>query len=184
MSGGLRLFIAAEPPRAVRDQLAQWARGAIGRSAEIRRLAVDSLHLTLCFLGEQPPPAIEEVTAVLAGMVEPLAAVEELSIGAPVWLPPRRPRVLAVGVGDPSGGLHALRGALVEALSTTLDWHPARERFRPHITVARMRPGTTRARELPPTPPLTFTPTAATLFRSNLDPTGASYIPLASIPAS
>ena len=120
---------------------------------------------------------------MLAGMVEPLAAVEQLNLGAPAWLPPRRPRVLAVGVGDPSGGLQALRDALVEALSSTLDWQPARERFRPHITLARMRPGTTRARELPPTPQLTFKPTAATLFRSDLDPTGASYTPLASIPA-
>ena len=175
MSGGLRLFIAAEPPPAVRDQLAQWARGAIGRSGEIRRLAADSLHLTLCFLGEQPPSAIESRGHVGRHGVRPLAAVEQLNLGAPLWLPPRRPRVLAVGVGDPSGGLQALRDALVEALSSTLDWQPARERFRPHISLARMRPGTTRARELPPTPQLTFTPTAATLFRSDLDPTGASY---------
>jgi hypothetical protein len=45
-----------------------------------------------------------------------------------------------------------------------------------------MRPGSERARELPPTPPLTFTPTALTLFRSSLDPSGATYTPLASIP--
>lgn len=183
MSAGLRLFIAAEPPLAVREQLAHWARTAIGRSAAVRRLPVDLLHLTLCFLGEQPPSAVEEIAAVLASMVEPLAAVEELSVGAPVWLPPRRPRVLAVGVGDPSGGLRALHDALVADLSPTLDWHPARERFRPHITVARMRPGSERAHELPPTPALSFTPTAATLFRSDLDPAGAGYTALASIPA-
>jgi hypothetical protein len=45
-----------------------------------------------------------------------------------------------------------------------------------------MRPGSERARELPPTPPVTFTPTALTLFRSDLDPGGAVYTPLASIP--
>ena len=53
-----------EPPPPVRDQLAQWARGAIGRSAEIRRLAADSLHITLCFLGEQPPSAVEQIAEV------------------------------------------------------------------------------------------------------------------------
>ncbi len=183
MSGGLRLFVAAEPPAAVREQLAHWARGAIGRSAAVRRLPADSLHLTLCFLGEQPPSAVEQIAAVLAGMAEPLAAVEELGIGAPAWLPPRRPRVLAVGVGDPSGGLRALHDALVAELAATLDWQPARERFRPHISVARMRPGSERAHELPPTPALSFTPAAATLFRSDLDPAGASYTALASIPA-
>lgn len=183
MSGGLRLFIAAEPPPAVREALAHWARGAIGRSGAVRRLAADSLHLTLCFLGEQPPPAVAEIAVVLASMVEPLAAVEELSVGAPAWLPPRRPRALAVGIGDPSGGLRALHDALVAELSATLDWRPPRERYRPHITLARMRPGSERAHELPPTPAITFTPTAATLFRSDLDPAGASYAPLASIPA-
>jgi RNA 2',3'-cyclic 3'-phosphodiesterase len=183
VSGGLRLFVAAEPPPAAREQLAHWARGAIGRSTAVRRLPAEMLHLTLCFLGEQPASAVEEIAAVLTSMVEPLAAVEELSVGAPAWLPPRRPRVLAVGVGDPSGGLGALHDALAAALTATLDWQPARERFRPHITLARMRPGSERARELPPTPAISFTPTAATLFRSDLDPAGASYTALASIPA-
>ena len=183
MSAGLRLFIAAEPPQPVRDQLAHWARGATGRGGAARRLPPESLHLTLCFLGEQPPSAIEEIAAALTSMAEPLAAIEELDLGAPAWLPPRRPRVLAVGIGDPSGALHALRDALVRDLAVALDWKPPRERFRPHITLARMRPGTTHPRELPPTPPLAFTPTAVTLFRSELDPAGARYTPLASIPA-
>jgi len=46
-----------------------------------------------------------------------------------------------------------------------------------------MRVGAAHARELPPTPPLTFAPSACTLFRSSLDPDGASYVPLASVPA-
>jgi 2'-5' RNA ligase len=180
--GGLRLFVAAEPPRTVRDELAMWARRALGRSAQARRLPSDSLHLTLCFLGEQPPAAIEEIAAILVGVTELLAAVEELHLGAPAWLPPRRPRALAVEIGDPSGALRALRDALIRELSATLAWHPARERFRPHITVARMRVGSAQVHELPPTPQVTFAPTAATLFRSTLDPAGASYTPLASIP--
>jgi hypothetical protein len=49
-----------------------------------------------------------------------------------------------------------------------------------------MRPGSQRARALAPTPPLRFTPVAATLFRSTLDPDGARHEPLASVelPAS
>jgi 2'-5' RNA ligase len=182
VSDGLRLFVAAEPPQAVREELVGWARRAIGRSGASRRLAADSLHITLCFLGEQPPSAIGEITTVLAGLAEPYAAVEGLSVGAPAWLPPRRPRALAVEVADPAGALRALHDALVRELSASLSWHPARERFRPHITLARMRPGSERARELPPTPPLIFTPTSLALFRSDLDPGGAIYTPLASIP--
>jgi 2'-5' RNA ligase len=182
VSGGLRLFIAAEPPPAVREELTVWARRAIARSVQAHRLSTDSLHLTLCFLGEQPPSAIEEIAAVLASMVELFAAVEELHLGAPVWLPPRRPRALAVEIGDPAGALRALRDALVRELSPSLAWQPARERFRPHITLARMRAGSTRVHELPPTPQAVFAPTTATLFRSTLGLAGASYTPLASIP--
>ena len=111
-----------------------------------------------------------------------LATVAELGVGAPAWLPPRRPRVLAVEITDPTGSLRALHAGLTHELATTLGWQPPRERFRPHITLARMRPGAEQARELPPTPSLTFAPTALTLFRSDLDPDGAVYTPLASIP--
>lgn len=183
MSGEVRLFVAAEPPEAVRHELAHWARRAIGRGGATRRLAAESLHLTVCFLAEQSPAAIAEIRALLGSMVEPFVAVEDLQIGAPAWIPPRFPRVLAVEVGDPDGTLRALHDGLVRELAaTSFAWKPPRERFRPHITVARMRSGTERARELPPTPPLTFSPTALTLFRSDLDPSGATYTPLASIP--
>jgi 2'-5' RNA ligase len=182
VSAALRLFVAAELPERVRDELAGWARRALGRGAGARRLAAESLHLTMCFLGEQPPAVLEEIAAVLVGLVEAFAAVEELAIGAPAWLPPRRPRVLAVEVGDPDGTLRELHGQLTRELAAGLAWQLPHERFRPHITLARMRPGSERARELAPTPPLSFAPTALTLFRSSLDPGGAIYAPLATIP--
>jgi 2'-5' RNA ligase len=179
----MRLFLAAELPQGVRDDLAHWTRAAVGRGEQPRRLGADTLHLTLCFLGEQPPEAVGLIAGALAESAELFAAVDELHVGAPVWLPPRRPRVLAVEVGDPSGGLRQLRDALARQLAALLGWDPGRERFRPHVTVARMRPGTQRARELPPTPQLRFAPAAATLFRSTLDPDGARYDALASIGA-
>jgi 2'-5' RNA ligase len=180
VSGALRLFVAAEPPEAVCAELERWTRHAVG--APSRRLAADLLHLTLCFLGPQPATAVGELSGVLGAVVEELAAVEELIVGAPVWLPPRRPRVLAVEVVDPAGALHALHRALVVELEATLGWRAPRERYRPHITVARMRGGSERPRALPPTPALSFAPAALTLFRSTLDPAGATYTAMASIP--
>ena len=176
----MRLFVAVELPRTVRDELAHWARAALGRGANPRRLDVGALHLTLCFLGEQDPAAVAAIAGVLSACAGRLAAVEELALGAPLWLPTRNPRVLAVGVGDPTGALGALQDALAGELARLLGWDRRRERFRPHVTVARMRPGSHRARALPPTPALRFAPAAATLFRSTLDPDGARYEPLAS----
>lgn len=183
MSATLRLFIAAEPPPAVCDELCGWARRAVGRASAVRRLDAGSLHLTLCFLGEQPAEAVPEIRGALSAVTELAAAVSDLHIGAPAWLPPRRPRVLAVEVGEDSGALRELQAALARELSQAISWGPPRERFRPHITLARMRPGSERARELPPTPALTFTPSAVTLLRSDLDPAGAVYTELAAIPA-
>ena len=64
MSGGARarLFVTVDPPRAVREQLALWARTAAAAAIApptLRLLDPDLLHLTLCFLGEQPPGAVQ-----------------------------------------------------------------------------------------------------------------------------
>ena len=177
----MRLFVAAELPEQVREALAAWGRGALGRREELRRIAPDALHLTLCFLGEQPPWAVAAVASALEGSAQRLAAVGELCVGAPAWLPPRLPRVLAVEIADPQETLRALHAELAAALEGALGWERRRGRFRPHVTVARMRPGSQRARELPPTPALAFAPVAATLFRSTLHPDGACYDALASV---
>jgi RNA 2',3'-cyclic 3'-phosphodiesterase len=182
VSGTLRLFVAADPPAAVCEDLATWARRALGRGGGLRRLEAESLHLTLCFLGEQPPAAVDEIAAVLAGAAELAAAVEELHVGAPAWLPPRRPRVLAVEIGDPTRALAELHAYLCRELAAAIGWESPRQRFRPHITVARMRSGSERARELAPTPPLRFRPAAVALFSSHLDPHGATYTQLAAVP--
>jgi 2'-5' RNA ligase len=196
-----RLFIAVDPPETVREQLAAWARTALGpirgerhgAPRPLRVLDAELLHLTLCFLGSRP---VEEIPALAAALAECAEPVGELSIGAPLWLPPRRPRALAVEVHDPEGRLARLHASLGEATGEPPGGdgagdghggqrgggaHPRHRHFRPHITVARMREGAApRARELAPTPPLGFTPEAVVLYRSWLDAEGALYEPLAS----
>jgi 2'-5' RNA ligase len=194
MSATARLFLAIDPPALAREQLAAWARsalgGARGRGATrpLRLLHADLLHLTICFLGARPVADIETIASTLE---ECAAPVGEVTVGAPLWLPPRRPRALAVELHDPHGGLGHLHGALSAAIADAIGWKPegdtsggrARARhFRPHITLARMRDGAAPSdRELPPTPALAFTPTDLVLYRSWLDPQGATYEALASI---
>ena len=112
----------------------------------------------------------------------------ELSVGAPVWLPPRRPRNLAVEIHDPEGGLEQLQRELVAELGRVVTWEPERRRFRAHLTVARVR-GREPLLELPAgpqevqaTPFLRFQPQALTLYRSWLQPSGARYEALATRP--
>lgn len=188
-----RLFVALDPPAAVCERLAAWARTALGTgraggsgagaSRPLRVLHPELLHVTLCFLGSQPVAEIELAAAALG---ERASAVGELSIGAPLWLPPRRPRALAVEVHDSDGRLAELQRGVADALAaaTSGGGRPGAggRRFRPHITLARMREGAApRERELAPTPSLSFTPAELVLYRSWLAPTGASYEALARV---
>jgi RNA 2',3'-cyclic 3'-phosphodiesterase len=143
----------------------------------MRVLDAHSLHLTLCFLGSRPVAEIDALAAALGACAAP---VGELSVGAPLWLPPRRPRALAVEIGDREGDLARVQGAVAHALAGASGWQPERRRFRAHVTVARVREGVAGAHAmLPATPRLTFTPGALVLYRSWLAPTGAEYQPIA-----
>jgi RNA 2',3'-cyclic 3'-phosphodiesterase len=193
MSAGAtaRLFVAAQLPSAVCERLVEWARAVAagagettGSRAGLRVLEPSSLHLTLCFLGARPVGEIDALGACVSALRE---RGGELELGAPVWLPPRRPNALAVEVRDPDGWLTALQRHVAQALSEAVAWEPERRRFRAHVTVARVRgAGRRRGREehgtaqLPPTPRLSFAPEAVVLYRSWLAREGASYEALAS----
>jgi 2'-5' RNA ligase len=175
------LFIAARLPEEVAGELSRWARIAAGGDRSIRRMAPEAMHVTLCFLGEQPLARVDELAALLGGVAEFVAGAGELVVGAPAWLPPRYPRALAVELGDPDGGLGRLHGALVDDLGSAIGWRPERGRFRPHVTVARMRAGSVGPSMLPPTPALAFEIDAIALLRSHLGREGARYDALASV---
>ncbi|HTY95665.1 MAG TPA: RNA 2',3'-cyclic phosphodiesterase, partial [Solirubrobacteraceae bacterium] len=180
-----RLFLAVDPPEQVRLELAGWARAVAsqGRARargrpELRALGAEVLHVTLCFLGSRPVGEIDDLARVPAATA---GEVGELSVGAPLWLPPRRPRNLTVEIHDHDGELERLQQELVGELRRAIDWEPERRRFRAHLTVARVRgrepvSATSGATfELPPTPALRFRPESLTLYRSWLQPSGASY---------
>jgi 2'-5' RNA ligase len=188
-----RLFVAVDPPAHVREQLAAWALSAaagVGSRASdrgartLRLLEPETLHLTLCFLGNRPVHEIGAIGSTLSGWDTDLG---ELSLGAPLWLPPRRPHALAVEIRDRGGGLTRLHETVTRAISEASAWEPERRRFRAHITVARMRERARRGRgaagggaagadpRLPATPQLSFTPESVVLYRSWLSRAGATY---------
>jgi 2'-5' RNA ligase len=183
------LFVAVDPPAAVCELLAAWAREAaagleLGPAPfPLRLLGRDVLHLTLCFLGSRP---VEEIAAIGSALNACAAHMGELSVGPPIWLPPRRPRSLAVAIHDEDGALASLHTAVTDAVSETIAWNPERRRFRAHVTLARTRgrppagwnlPGASSP--LPATPQLRFAAESLTLYRSWLAAEGASYEELA-----
>lgn len=166
-----RSFIALDPPLSVSEELVAWLRQA-RPGKHLRPVKAENLHLTLAFLGER-----SEGELALAGTILGEFADEapRLATGAPLWLPPRRPRVLATEIRSLDGILEPLQDGIASSLAGALGWSEPRA-FRPHITLARMSRDFRPPREpLPPTPPLEFTAESLVLYRSHLHPEGAEY---------
>jgi 2'-5' RNA ligase len=176
-----RLFVALELPEVARRELVTW-RGAAGLDvAGLRLVSPDDLHVTLCFLGSRPELEIDAIAAA-CGVVAGEPAVES-AFAEPVWLPARRPRVLAVSLVDPDGALARVQRVLSDALSAGGWYAPEARPFLAHVTVARV--GRDARRFRPPAlgelPSVEVRCARVTLYRSRLSPSGARYESLASV---
>ena len=137
-AGRARLFVALELPAAARTARGGLQDAALSAIAGLRLIEADALHLTLCFLGSR---ALEEV----APIARACASVAQtgppgLALAEAIWLPVRRPSVVAVRIADPQGRLEALQAALARAL-TAGGWYEAEERA---SAPRDRRPGTPR----------------------------------------
>jgi 2'-5' RNA ligase len=172
-----RLFVALELPDEAVAELLGWRQREVDGIGGLRLIAPESLHVTLCFLGSRPVSEIEPIAAACSAAAGVPAIA--LSLGAPVWLPRRRPGVLAVTVDDPSGALARTQAIVSDALEAGGWYPPERRPFFAHVTVARVRRGERiRAPELAPPTSLRVTGSAVTLFRSRPAPGGSRYEPL------
>jgi 2'-5' RNA ligase len=160
----LRLFVALDLPEAVKDALA-----ALRPDPAVwRPVAPEALHITLAFLGSRPPEDIP----VIEPVVFDEGAAPRLALGDVLLLP----RVLTVAVEDPDGTLASLQARVSGALAEAGVYTPEKRPFRPHVTVARLRPRTRAPRESALTVDrLQFSGQAITLYASRLHPSGARY---------
>lgn len=170
----MRLFIALDLPVATRGALATWADGAA--APELRRVPAANLHVTLVFLGSR-----SAAEAVAAGTLLRARRLGPLHTAGALWLPPRKPGVLAVKLRN-EPRLVALHRELTAALADAIGLAPDRHRFRPHVTVARVPRGTRADRTLEPgCPVFSFQAPTLTLYHSWTAPGGVRYDPVARI---
>lgn len=179
MSGDerVRLFVALELPGAVRDALVAWRPAA----RSLRLIDPAALHVTLCFLGWRFEREVQPILDVCAGVSGCSAA--SLSLDTALWLPSRRPRVLAVRLVDDGGRLADAQAELSRALSAGGWYTPEARPFLAHVTVARVAGEARRAPavELAAPPELSFAGDRVTLYRSRLGAGGARYEALKSV---
>jgi RNA 2',3'-cyclic 3'-phosphodiesterase len=181
-----RLFVALDLPEETREGLVAWGEEALGDPA-LRPVVPESLHITLAFLGNRPE---EEIAAIVAAVEESAAPAPWVELRDPEQRPPRgRARLYALPAISP--GAEGLQAALGQRLVEAGFYEPEKRPFWPHVTVARVRPEARGSRrpavvsEPPgPIPQALAEPRLAVrmaLYRSELQPTGARYVPLAQV---
>ncbi len=161
-----RLFFALWPPVDVQMQIAnateQWVKASLGRP-----MAPENFHVTLLFLGAVPDDRLADVldaaSRVAAGSFA--LAFDALTVFA-------RARVLCLtNSAPPPRELLSLYEQLRHTLQA-LGFKPAREDFRPHITLAR---DVTRRRCVSQPPHLGWRCTEFSLVQSTPEARGSRY---------
>ncbi len=175
----VRLFIAVEMTRQVRDEL----RSIQGRlrefAGDVRWTRAEQMHLTLKFLGDTPDEQVEAVCGA-AGEVAAQLAPFELSLSLCGCFPPRGAvRIVQCGVADASGSLQQA-GELCEDAFDSLGFARERRPFKPHLTIGRVREDRTHGRlrtavEQIEAKPVAQMVDAIAVVRSDLHPSGARY---------
>ncbi len=188
----IRAFIAVPLPGLLLDALAalqhRLEKQVPPRS--VRWVQAAGIHLTLQFLGDTPAeklPAIQEALAAVARN----APACIFTVGGLGCFPNLRcPRVVWVGVQEPTGRLAALQDAVEEAM-TRFGYAPEGRGFTPHLTLGRVqRRASNRevaqvGEAVANTSVGQLAEVAAdrfALIRSVLKPTGAEYTTLAEFP--
>jgi 2'-5' RNA ligase len=180
------LFVALDLPGRVRAGIGAWAQGALADPA-LRPVGIESLHITLAFLGYLAEKEIPRLGEIVAASRVPAPSI---ALGDPVPRPERgRPRLFALPVESP--GAIALQAELERKLVAARLYAPEKRPFWPHVTVARVRRearGSQRpasaARppgELPQGLMQPFDAVRIVLYLSQIQPRGAQYTPLAQV---
>ncbi|MDH3733613.1 MAG: RNA 2',3'-cyclic phosphodiesterase [Gemmatimonadota bacterium] len=138
-SDSARLFVAVRPPPDARAELALALAHVRDAGRAFRWVREGQLHLTLRFVGAVDRSLIGEVSQNLDLAVSPHHPFQLDIRGTGCFPGPRRPRVLWAGV-ESTPELLELQAA-VEVAVRNAGCAPEDRPFLPHITVARIRPG-------------------------------------------
>lgn len=181
-----RMFVALDLPESIRKGISAWG-GRELKDPALRPVACESLHITLAFLGWLPEKEVGRLAEVVREVAGPAPRIE---LGEPVQRPPRgRARLFALPV-DSTGAIET-QARLQERLVAARLYEPEKRPFWPHVTVARVRREERGSkRPAPVSKPPRGLPQALlqpavcrrlTLYRSELQPRGAQYTPLAQV---
>jgi len=182
----IRAFIAVTLDPKVIDHIAAASTLLQRQIAGVRWLAPANFHLTLKFLGSIEETMIDPIGAALRDELRlfPPFAINAKGLG--VFPGPKRPRVLWVGL---TGDCLLSLASCVESALQPLGFAPETRNFTPHLTIGRWREADRAANSLGSQLVIwrsqefgISTVESVRLIQSVLNPQGASYNDLVTIP--
>ncbi|MBI4550606.1 MAG: RNA 2',3'-cyclic phosphodiesterase [Candidatus Omnitrophica bacterium] len=180
-----RCFLALELGAHYREELTSLIQGMRGALREAKWVDPASAHLTLHFFGSIDPAAVKSFSAELEPALKRLAPFDLLLKGVGCFPSETAARVLWTGIEGDLARLNRLKESVDETLRR-LDLKIEDRTFKPHLTLARLRHPQAAVRALRAGSDFVteskYRADHAVLFRSELRPTGAHYIPLRHFP--
>ena len=189
----MRLFIALDIDESIRQRIQRFMEGVREFVPDARWVRPESLHITLKFIGEEPPDALDKIKRALSGIEA--ESVDMAFRGYGFFPTPKSARVFWIGL-DSGPQLATLARSVDEAMHA-LGMEKEDHAFSPHLTLARGGGGSGRPRrqkhEQPtqnfqrlqeklaalPSPEFgTMTAHEFLLYQSQLSPGGSRYAKL------
>lgn len=135
-----RAFIAVPLPPAITQQLADVQRRLKRGSPEqaVTWVKPENIHLTLFFLGDILPERQAPIEAALSVVARHARSFTISVQGAGAFPNLNHPRVIWIGLEEPTGHLALLHSAVNEAMAN-VGFQPEDRRFSPHLTLGRIR---------------------------------------------
>ncbi len=188
----IRAFIAIDLPADIRQQLQVVIKDLKNQiPSGVRWSSADHIHLTLQFLGESSSSNLELLKKSLPALVARHQPFELVVSGLGAFPNIRRPRVIWVGIQAPLALQNLQHSIEVE---TQHLGYPAEDRgFSPHLTLGRINHSAAPQDIVRVSESLSKASTGVIgkvavqkviLFRSDLQPAGPIYTPLAVFPLS
>jgi 2'-5' RNA ligase len=183
----IRAFLAIDLPASLRPVLS-WAQEELKRcGADVKWVPVGNIHITLKFFGNITDVQVADISEAVTALAEWQAPFSLTVTDAGAFPSPKNPRVVWLGVG---GDLDIMRDfhRRLETAFAALGFSPEDRPFSPHLTLGRVKSASGRAAltrclaQLPSPNVASFQVSEIVLFRSNLSPQGATYLPLKVIP--
>lgn len=179
----MRLFVAVDLPGGTRDRIEQLLSDLRRDVRDVRWARCEGIHLTLKFLGEAEETRLPAIEGALVRAAAGARGGFQVGVkGTGTFGDRGRPRVVWLGLDDPTGGLARVAAAVEDACGD-LGFERERRAFHPHLTLARLKgPSKSLAPALASRASVDLGEIVVTsyfLFRSLLRPSGAEYLRLA-----